>query len=201
MRLFVRKGCALMCLVIWRGLNNGPAMHSMHFCFALGTFLAPLLASPFLNDRREDAMTRDDSQIRLYYPLVGSFGLVIAAGFLYFGLKHCKRQRTVLAEQERKKEAHQDDKGLLLPPLSKMAFLCCLYLFFLVVVGLEIAVGGYTTAFAVKSKLHLSRAEGAYSTAIYFGVFTLARFLAIFAATRFNPIACAYFVAFMMLVN
>ena len=180
-----------MCLKIWRGLTNGPAMHSMHFCFALGTFLAPLLASPFLNVRKGPSnstsidagdQVKSESLVGIYYPIVGSLGLLIAAGFFYFGWKKHHYYSKIEDSQQEQELLMADDKGRL--PFNILGFLHCLFLFFFLVVGLEVAVGGYTTTFAVKSKLHMTRAEGSYSTAIFSGVFTLTRFIAIFAANR-----------------
>ncbi len=44
-------GGNVMCLEIWRGRNGGPYMHSIHFSFSLGAFLAPLIAAPFLSTK------------------------------------------------------------------------------------------------------------------------------------------------------
>ena len=65
--------------------------------------------------------------------------------------------------------------------------LFCLFCFSYV--GIEGTYGTYLTAFSVHCRLHLSKAEGAYITAIYFGAFATMRFLAIFASILLNPLA------------
>ena len=38
-----------LCLDVWKGEENGgPYLHSVHFAFAIGCFVAPVLAEPFL---------------------------------------------------------------------------------------------------------------------------------------------------------
>jgi hypothetical protein len=41
-------GGNVLCLEIWDGGDAGPYLHSIHFSFAIGAFLAPVLALPFL---------------------------------------------------------------------------------------------------------------------------------------------------------
>ena len=45
----VGVACNSGCLETWRGRDDGgPMMHGLHFFFAFGTFLGPMLAAPFL---------------------------------------------------------------------------------------------------------------------------------------------------------
>ena len=41
-------GGNVLLLDAWRGLDSGPYMHSIHFAFGSGAFLAPVFAEPFL---------------------------------------------------------------------------------------------------------------------------------------------------------
>ena len=61
-------------------------------------------------------------------------------------------------------------------------------LFFLLYVGMEVCFGLYIATFAVESQLNLSKSEGAFITAIFWGSFATGRFLAIFAAVKMRPI-------------
>ena len=61
-------------------------------------------------------------------------------------------------------------------------------LFFCLYVGMEVCYGLYIATFAVESQLNLSKSEGAFITAIFWGCFAVARFLAIFAAVKMRPI-------------
>ena len=43
------KGGNILCLDLWKGEKNGdPYLHSIHFAFAFGAFVAPIIAEPFL---------------------------------------------------------------------------------------------------------------------------------------------------------
>ncbi len=191
-----------MCLVIWRGLNSGPAMHSIHFSFALGTLCAPMMAAPFLGENREEkepsldgdkepsAMSESTSTVGVYYPLIGSFALVLAPAYFYFGAKESKLKGSRSSRSEVVEKKQVSNKAL---SRNEVAYLSCLMLCFLLVVGLDIAAGSFTATFAVRSALHSSRIDGAYLTAVYFGAFTLMRFLAIFVAARIRPVAMLAF--------
>ena len=61
-------------------------------------------------------------------------------------------------------------------------------LFFLVYVGMEVCFGLYIATFAVESQLKLTKSEGAYITAIFWGCFAATRFIAIFASAKVRPI-------------
>ncbi len=79
------------CLEIWRGHEGAPYMHSIHFSFGVGAFLAPIVAAPFLKD------TGRDSKIGGFYPIVGGSTILVSLGFLYYGIqeiqvRHRKRK-------------------------------------------------------------------------------------------------------------
>jgi fucose permease len=54
--------------------------------------------------------------------------------------------------------------------------------------GMEISFGVFVATFSVKSKLNLTKSEGAFITAIFWGCFATMRFVAIFAAVKLRPI-------------
>ena len=60
--------------------------------------------------------------------------------------------------------------------------------FFFLYVGTETSTGNLLTTFSVLCKLKLSRPVGAEVQAVFWGAFTLVRFLAIFAAVWLAPI-------------
>ena len=61
-----------------------------------------------------------------------------------------------------------------------------LCLFFLLYVGMELSFGVYLATFSVKSQLSLTKSEGAFITAIFWGCFAGMRFVAIFAAIKLH---------------
>ncbi|PSN31253.1 hypothetical protein C0J52_26179 [Blattella germanica] len=52
---FLDTGGNVLCLDLW-GRNSGPFMQALHFSFGLGAFVAPLLASPFLEASNMDVL-------------------------------------------------------------------------------------------------------------------------------------------------
>lgn len=105
----------LMCLTIWRGFNSGPYMHSIHFSFAAGSLLAPLLSTPFLaksesaygeegattNYTKTTDSATPESLIGIYYPIVGVISLLVALGYLHFTIEEVKAAKQ---KQEKKKQ-------------------------------------------------------------------------------------------------
>jgi fucose permease len=53
---------------------------------------------------------------------------------------------------------------------------------------MEVSYGLYIATFSVESQLNLSKSNGAYITAIFWGCFAAMRFVAIFAAVKMRPI-------------
>ena len=66
-----------------------------------------------------------------------------------------------------------------------VAIMC---LFYILYVGMEVSYGLYIATFSVESQLNLSKSDGAYITAIFWGCFAAMRFVAIFAAIKLKPI-------------
>jgi len=73
---------------------------------------------------------------------------------------------------------------------SHVAIVITFSFFLFLYVGMEYCFGTYLTTFAVKSRLSATREEGAQVTAIFWGAFSLMRFLAIFASSlRVRPLS------------
>ena len=47
-------GGNVLCLDTWQNGEAGPWMHSIHFSFAIGAFLAPVISVPFLGKTLEN---------------------------------------------------------------------------------------------------------------------------------------------------
>ena len=77
-------GCNVFILQIWRNHGGaGPWMHGMHFAYALGATLGPILASPFL--RRNDQGDTEYFGITTLFPIVGSTACFCGLSFLMKG--------------------------------------------------------------------------------------------------------------------
>ena len=61
-----------------------PARYTLHFMFACGAFVAPLVARPFLRDEVEVAVEGSWElwEIRSLYPMVGLISLAVTPGYL-----------------------------------------------------------------------------------------------------------------------
>ena len=109
-------GGNVLCLDIWQGYDDsGPFMHSIHFAWGFGAFMAPLVAENFLMSKsliedttdigtnitanqlshpRESAVATSGRGIAILYPILGVFTVLVSAGYLVFALKDlkCRKQ-------------------------------------------------------------------------------------------------------------
>ena len=172
-------GGNVLCLDVWQGRDGGPYMHSIHFSFAIGAFLSPLIAIPFLSNPGEQ------TKITYLYPLIGTISCIIAFGYLAFGIN----ERNI-AKQNEEGKPDETKKGQPEQALTKpqLLFIVLMWIFFFVYVGVEVTYGTYVTTFAVKSSLKLDKPTGAKITAVFWGMFATVRFVAIFAAMKMKTI-------------
>ena len=57
-------GGNVLCLALWEDGDAGPWMHSIHFSFALGAFLSPVIALPFLGKNPEEIYETLNSTVK-----------------------------------------------------------------------------------------------------------------------------------------
>ncbi|KAL1770042.1 sodium-dependent glucose transporter 1C [Sigmodon hispidus] len=174
-------------------------MQALHFSFALGAFLAPLLAKlawgstasaqnhtesefdpPMLNQSSGATSNSlfavpEDMNLLWAYVSIGTYVLVVSV-FL-FGLFCKKRSRqkksTASAQGARRAKYHR-------------ALLCLLFLFFFFYVGAEVTYGSYVFSFAT-THVGMEEAEAAGLNSAFWGTFAACRGLAIFVATFLKP--------------
>jgi len=97
-----------------------------------------------------------------------------------------------------------DEFNLIKPlkPGMKLLIIVLSVLFFHLYCGLEISFGSLLSPFAVKSNLRMSKSEGSFITAVYWGMFTFFRIFSLFAITYFSPRAVLIFnMALIVLSN
>ena len=68
--------------------------------------------------------------------------------------------------------------------MLKWVFVILICLIYMLHVGMEVSYGLYVATFGVESHLHLSKSDGAYNTAIFWGCFAATRFVGIFVAVK-----------------
>ncbi len=196
-----------MVLDIFRGLNGGPYMHSIHFSFSLGAFLAPLAVAPFLSTKKSvvkaleangtkeedveeilEGLGSDlDTKIGFYYPAVGLAAMLVSLGFLYFTVRPAKLLINPTGNADTANKSEDESSKLKKMSFNLKMLVLLLVIFFFAYVGIEYVYAIYLTAFAVSCKLSLTKLQGARLAAIYWANFALMRFLAIFAAVALNP--------------
>ncbi|XP_013366295.1 PREDICTED: sodium-dependent glucose transporter 1-like isoform X3 [Chinchilla lanigera] len=174
-------------------------MQALHFSFALGAFLAPILAKLALGmtmsaenhtepDLHHPALNRspeadpdllfaapDDLNLLWAYASVGTYTFVVSVFlFALFFKKTSKHEKSTASAQESRRAKHHK------------ALLCLLFLFFFFYVGAEITYGSYIFSFAT-THVGLEESEAAGLNSIFWGTFAACRGLAIFFATCLQP--------------
>ena len=117
---------SFICLLIWRGQNSGPYMHTIHFGWSFGTMLAPLLAAPFLSTSNIASSTvvihfvartnntikyKSDTSIGIYYLAIGSIYVLAGLMLLYFGYHIAlveKKQYNVELKSDKTSKSHKN---------------------------------------------------------------------------------------------
>ncbi|XP_021029903.1 sodium-dependent glucose transporter 1A [Mus caroli] len=194
----VDTGANVLILDLW-GDKGAPQMQALHFSFALGAFLAPLLAklawgttAPAQNHTESDLdplmlnrsskgasdsvfAVPDDMNLLWAYASNGTYILVVSV-FLFglFCKKHSRQKKTrASTEGARRAKYHR-------------ALLCLLFLFFFFYVGAEITYGSYVFSFAT-THVGMEESEAAGLNSVFWGAFAACRGLAIFFATFLQP--------------
>uniref|UniRef100_A0A8C8TY21 Major facilitator superfamily domain containing 4B1 n=1 Tax=Peromyscus maniculatus bairdii TaxID=230844 RepID=A0A8C8TY21_PERMB len=194
----VDTGANVLILALW-GDKGAPHMQALHFNFALGAFLAPLLAKlawgttasaqnhtetdfvPLMLNQSSGAISDslfavpEDMNLLWAYASIGTYILVVSV-FL-FGLFCKKRSRqkksTASAEGGRRAKYHK-------------TLLCLLFFFFFFYVGAEITFGSYVFSFAT-THVGMEESEAAGLNSVFWGTFAACRGLGIVFATLLQP--------------
>uniref|UniRef100_A0A8C2VDR0 Sodium-dependent glucose transporter 1A-like n=1 Tax=Chinchilla lanigera TaxID=34839 RepID=A0A8C2VDR0_CHILA len=191
-------GANVLILALW-GDKGAPHMQALHFSFALGAFLVPLLAKLALGttvsaenhtepDLHHPALNRspeadpdllfaapDDLNLLWAYASVGTYIFVVSVFlFALFFKKTSKHEKSAASAQESRRAKHHK------------ALLCLLFLFFFFYVGAEITYGSYIFSFAT-THVGLEESEAAGLNSIFWGTFAACRGLAIFFAACLQP--------------
>ncbi|CAO2627951.1 Sodium-dependent glucose transporter 1A, partial [Lemmus lemmus] len=194
----VDTGANVLILALWRD-KGAPHMQALHFSFALGAVLAPLLAKlawgttastqnhtesdfdPLMLNRTSEASpdalfaVPEDMNLVWAYVSIGTYILVVSV-FLFglFCIKHSRQKKnTDSAQGTRRAKYHR-------------TLLCLLFLFFFFYVGAEITFGSYLFSFAT-THVGMKESEAAGLNSVFWGTFAACRGLAIFFATFLQP--------------
>ena len=175
------------------GKKSRPYMQGLHFVFAFGAFVAPLIVQPFLQDNpiNGTSITNNScsnhtsgSTISVTWAYwIGSIPLAVTGvGFMAFALvKACHVQSSI---QTQKEETPKPNQGSL---TYKVVILSLFSAFLLLYVGMEEAFGGYIFTFGVTSNPKMTNENAAFLTSAFWGSFALARLASVPLARYLRP--------------
>ncbi len=187
----------VLCLDIWRGSKSGPAIHSLHTVFSIGAFLSPVISRPFLSvevgggsggDGSERRVVLNstvnagtgstfagvqfsESHIGVVYLVCGASLLAVSLGFLYLGARELRKSHRIRTKSHERKPPPpapvygRTEKILII--FTTVGVLCF--------IGGEFGIFNFLPAFAVKSDLGLTKAQGVNILAVYFLTYAFSR--------------------------
>lgn len=190
-------GGTVLVLQLWGG-SSGSYLQAVHFFFAVGAMLAPILANPFIKDFNNTELTLDSGaflhnaskapnydlkanetmpdeagfpEVAYVYIISGVYCFMISLIFCYFAV--FSKSLLKMSEQQNTIEA----EGI----RFRMQMISMLFIFFALYVGMEVCFGIYIFTF---SSLHLqySKEQASALNTVFWGGFCIGRFFAIFAA-------------------
>ncbi|XP_053520860.1 LOW QUALITY PROTEIN: sodium-dependent glucose transporter 1 [Artibeus jamaicensis] len=191
-------GGNVLILAIW-GDAGAPHMQALHFSFALGAFLAPLLAKVALGtpvaagnhtegegnysslSRSPEADSEslfgvpDNISFLCAYVIIGTYIFVVCLFLFALFLKKSSQQEKAKASAQRSRRAKYHH-----------TLLCLLFVFFFFYVGAEVTYGSYVFSFAV-THAGMAESEAAGLNSMFWGFFAACRGLAIFFAACLQP--------------
>ncbi|KAK7907546.1 hypothetical protein WMY93_016158 [Mugilogobius chulae] len=182
-------GGNVLALNTW-GEEVGPHMQALHFSFAAGALLAPIIAQlPFGPPKNCSTKGKSEIARKLIktiqswtdlrsmwsYVVIGLFVLLTA--LVFFGMYCCATGS--------RSRAHSDSEK---PQVAKyhIAIVALLFFFFFAYVGAEVAYGSFIFTFT-KDFMGLETAEATGVNTLFWGSFAACRGLAILLAAYFYP--------------
>ncbi|KAM5256535.1 sodium-dependent glucose transporter 1C-like [Ctenodactylus gundi] len=192
-------GGNVLILALW-GDRGAPHMQALHFSFALGAFLAPLLAKVALGtttvsaenhtepaslpsalngspEAASDALFGVPANLNLLwaYASIGTYIFVVSVClFALFFKKNARHGKSAVSGQRSRRAKYHK------------ALLCLLFLFFFFYVGAEVTYGSYVFSFAT-IHVGMEESEAAGLNSIFWATFAACRGLAIFFAACLQP--------------
>ena len=175
-------------LEMWQEKAN-PFMQGMHFSYAIGMTISPILAAPYLSklvnvsseSQGHNRTLYSESSIWIPYSITTGIlvftGLVILV--MYFIIPYRQGTRDQLISETREDtepRKYRDYKLLILFGSLLMSFYT----------GLEMNCFSFLPDFAVFSRMNLSKETGAYMTSVMSAAFALFRGVSILEATKFS---------------
>ncbi|OCT78158.1 sodium-dependent glucose transporter 1 isoform X1 [Xenopus laevis] len=186
---FLDTGGNIIILNTWED-QAGPHIQALHFSFALGAFVAPILAKlaleflpldkksfnvsePFLE---QSALPFGIKKSMLSYIVIGTYILLVSLFLFILFSKSRPRQSSGKASDDKFRTARYHNAVIFL-----------LFLFFFCYVGAEVAYGSYIFTYAITYITNIENNYAAGLNSLFWGVFAAVRGLAICFATCLYP--------------
>jgi FHS family Na+ dependent glucose MFS transporter 1 len=186
-------------LEMWQEDSN-PYMQGMHFSYAIGLVIAPLISEPFLSKPLGNDMTskvfatrpRNRTQFtesRIYIPYSISGLLLFVSAFalytMYFIIPY-KQERTLTSSKDTEEEngIHERDDAPVRSYFDHKflvilgSFMMCFY------TGVELNAFAFFPDFAYYSSMNITKSTATFMTSIMAGAFALFRGIGILTATK-----------------
>ncbi|KAM9382185.1 LOW QUALITY PROTEIN: sodium-dependent glucose transporter 1 [Phaethornis superciliosus] len=186
-------GGNVLALNTW-GAEAGPHMQALHFSFAVGAFVAPILAKmalggpeskdlPVVEKTNQSALMTVQKALKQYfgpdflwsYVVIGTYLLFVSIFFFIL----CSKS---ISAREKSKASLQE--GVLAK--YHRALIALLFLFFFCYVGAEVTYGSYLFTYA-KVFAEMKENEAAVLNSVFWGTFAACRGVAIFCAACLYP--------------
>ncbi|KAG8185399.1 hypothetical protein JTE90_018620 [Oedothorax gibbosus] len=203
---FSSTGSNTSTLRIW-GKKSAPFLQGLHFAYGLGGFLGPLLAAPFLSthatesrhptlgasqntsepvmgifanysDNLPVAVTDGIPQITYAYAIIGAAATVVSGCFVFVVAFASKEK----SKKDTEVQVLGQDPGIAFTTI--VIVLACLQTG--LVSGIEISFTQMLTSYVVQSDHALTKVTGSYMTSLYWGCFTLMRFISVLLACKLS---------------
>ncbi|XP_073483193.1 sodium-dependent glucose transporter 1-like isoform X2 [Aquarana catesbeiana] len=181
---FLDTGGNVVILNTW-GDEAGPHVQALHFSFALGALLAPILAKlipeilPFdkIHKTLQEVlnMPLEIKKSMLSYIVIATYILLVS---IFLFILYCK------SPSNRSAAKGSEEKGRTAKYHNALIFLLCLFFFFYV--GAEVAYGSYIFTYAI-TMAEMDHDKAAGLNSIFWGVFATVRGFAICFATFLYP--------------
>ena len=190
----VETCCNCFLIQLW-GKSSSAFLQALHFCFGLGCFVAPLLVRPFLLPLTEEDIASgvtnfSANDVTVWKPYMGIACMMAITSVFLFYLYIFKRITPDKVDSVNQSTEVVSEVSF--PPSAKQVRIRVgtyaagmLFMFFYC--GIEIALGSYLPAFAVKCDLHLSKSDGALLASVFWITFTFSRLATIFYIDIVGP--------------
>ncbi|XP_072016263.1 sodium-dependent glucose transporter 1A-like [Amphiura filiformis] len=201
-------GANVIVLRMW-GKKSAPFMQALHFSFALGAFIAPLLASPFIESNSPsfnsssfdsfDSSAFDSSafnssatptskpalptRFQGVYSIIGIYLMLMALVFIYF---FCTSPVQLPSSSGTHSDLETESSALPSDKDFTNYILGLLFVFYFLYVGAEVGYGGYIYTFAIS--INLQHKTAAHLNSLFWGTFAIMRGVSIFIASMISPL-------------